>query len=65
MTENTMSLTARKAFALIIVAIAAIIGASSFMAFLIFLYAGSLNLVHLGMNEVQRLAFNRGRRVAS
>ena len=28
------------------------------MAFLFFLYAGSLNWVHLGMDEVERLAFN-------
>ena len=53
-----MSLTIRKAFALITIVTAAIIGASSFMAFLFFLYAGSLNLVHLGMNEAERLMFN-------
>jgi len=53
-----MSLPDRKGFALIILVITAIIGASSFMAFLFFLYAGSLNLVHLGLNEVERLVFN-------
>ena len=53
-----MSLTARKSFALIILVIAAIIGASSFMAILFFLYEGSLGWVHLGMNEAERLVFN-------
>jgi protein-S-isoprenylcysteine O-methyltransferase Ste14 len=53
-----MSSTARKTLALIILVIAAIIGASSFMAFLFFLYVGSLNWVHLGMNEAGRLVFN-------
>jgi protein-S-isoprenylcysteine O-methyltransferase Ste14 len=53
-----MPLTARKAFALFILGITAIIGASSFMAFLLYLYAGPLNWIHLGMNEVERLLFN-------
>jgi len=53
-----MFLTARKTFALIILVIAAIIGTGSFVAFLFFLYAGSLNQVHLGMNELERLVFN-------
>ena len=55
---NTMFITARKASALIIFVIATIIGTSSFMAFLFFLYAGSLNWAYLGMNEVERLVFN-------
>jgi protein-S-isoprenylcysteine O-methyltransferase Ste14 len=53
-----MSAIGRKAFALVILVITAIIGASSFLAFLFFLYAGAPALVHLGMNEVQRLVFN-------
>ena len=53
-----MHLTTRKAFALSILVIAALIGASSFMAFLFYLYAGSMNWVRLGMNETERLVFN-------
>jgi protein-S-isoprenylcysteine O-methyltransferase Ste14 len=53
-----MSLTTRKAFALIILVLAAIIGAGSFMAFLFYLYAGSMNWVRLSMNETERLVFN-------
>jgi len=53
-----MSLTARKFFALFILVIAAIIGASSFMAFLFFLYKGSLGWVKLGMSEAERIMFN-------
>lgn len=53
-----MSSETRKAFALTILAIAAILGAGSFMAFLFYLYAGSMNWVHLGMNEKERLVFN-------
>jgi protein-S-isoprenylcysteine O-methyltransferase Ste14 len=55
---NAMSLTARKALALIVLVTAAILGASSFLAFLFFLYLGHLNWVHLGMNETERLLFN-------
>jgi protein-S-isoprenylcysteine O-methyltransferase Ste14 len=53
-----MFLTARKAFALIIFVMAAIIGTTSFMAFLFFLYAGSLNWVHLGLTEGERMVIN-------
>jgi len=53
-----MYLTARRAFGLVILVIAATIGTASFMAFLFFLYAGSLNWVHLGMTEGERIVFN-------
>ena len=53
-----MSLTTRKAFAPSILVIAALIGASSFIAFLLYLYAGPMNWVLLGMNETERLVFN-------
>ena len=53
-----MILTTRKAFNLIILVIAAIIGTTSFLAFLFFSYAGSLNWVNRGMNEGERLVFN-------
>ncbi len=55
---NTMDLTARRAFALFILIIAAAIGITSLMAFLFFLYAGALNWVHLGMTEGERIVFN-------
>jgi protein-S-isoprenylcysteine O-methyltransferase Ste14 len=41
--------------ALIILLVAAIIGAASLMAFMIFLYAGSLNWVNPDINEAERL----------
>lgn len=50
--------TIHKALAITIIVIAAVIGGSSFMAFLFYLYAGPLNWVHLGMNETERLVFN-------
>lgn len=56
--NNPMSLTAQKSFALIILVLAAITGAGSFLAFLIFLYQGPLGWLPLGMNETQRLVFN-------
>lgn len=53
-----MPLKAGKSFALIFILITAIIGASSFMAFLFFLYEGSLDWIPLGLNEAERLVFN-------
>ena len=53
-----MSFTARKFFALTILLITAIIGTSSFMAFLFFLYEGPVEWVHLGLHEAERLVFN-------
>lgn len=49
---------AHKAFALIILGIAAIIGTISFAAFLLFLYAGALNWVPAAMTEGERMALN-------
>jgi methanethiol S-methyltransferase len=53
-----MSVAARKLIVLVILLVTAIIGAASFIAFLIFLYAGSLNWVNLGLNETERLVVN-------
>ena len=53
-----MSITVRKSLVLIFLLTAAIIGASSLMAFFVFLYVGSLGWVNLNMNEAERLAFN-------
>jgi len=53
-----MSVATQKTIALVILLVTTIIGSASFIAFLIFLYAGSLNWVNLGMNEVGRLMVN-------
>jgi protein-S-isoprenylcysteine O-methyltransferase Ste14 len=53
-----MFLAARKSIALVILIITAIIGAASYMAFMIFLYMGSLDWVNLSIGEVERLVVN-------
>ena len=53
-----MSFTTRKPFALFILIISAIIGATAFIFFLFFLYAGPLNPPVLDMNELERLVIN-------
>jgi len=53
-----MTVATHKPIALVILIVTTIIGSASFIAFLVFLYAGSLNWVNLGMNEVGSLAVN-------
>ena len=53
-----MFLTVRKSIALVIILVTAIIGAASYMAFMIFLYVGSLDWVNLDINEVESLVVN-------
>lgn len=50
-----MSLTAVKSIALVMLLVAVVTGAASLMAFLVFLYAGSLDWVNPGMGEAERL----------
>lgn len=50
-----MSLIARKYIDIVVLLVAAVIGTASFMAFLIFLYVGSLYWVNLDIDEVNRL----------
>ncbi len=49
---------AHKALAFIVIGFTAIIGTTSFTAFLFFLYAGALNWAPASMTEGERLAFN-------
>lgn len=53
-----MSLDARKFMAVAVVLITAIIGIGSLAAFMVFLYAGPLNLLSLELTEIQGLLLN-------
>lgn len=53
-----MPITTRNFISLVVLLLATIIGAGSLMAFMVFLYAGSLNWVRLEISDVQGLVVN-------